>query len=296
MDLPRTFADIPDRESALTSPVTRVLLNSLPHGISRALTDLYLDSSCGNSRDVLDYFVGNSAIFSVLNQSPGSALGSEYLYTRDVSMPIDRYFVDCKAGFQIHKRLLALWSNLPVWINRLLSGKNSILIDNIGSGTGRDMIGALAKNRHLASRVKVRHIDPDAVSLSISEKLARAHGIMDSFSFHCHKLGDVPPAGADMALLIGVLCPLHRRVGRAVLRNITPYVRKGGLVIYSTALYRMVIEDPFTDFLMRFGGWQMTYKSEEESENLARSLGWRIIDTFYDEPLHYHSMVVAEIP
>jgi len=69
----------------------------------------------------------------------------------------------------------------------------------------------------------------------------------------------------------------------------------GGIVIYSTALRKMVIEDPFTDFLMRLGGWHMSYKSEEESEDLAKSLGWRVIGKFYDEPLHYHCMVVAEI-
>lgn len=68
------------------------------------------------------------------------------------------------------------------------------------------------------------------------------------------------------------------------------------MVVYSTALHKMVIEDPLTDFLMRFAGWHMTYKSEKESEDLANSLGWRVIGKFFDEPLHYHCMVVAEIP
>ena len=210
--------------------------------------------------------------------------------------PIDQYFVDCKAGVQIYRRLLSLEEKLPSWLARLLDSRETIAIDNIGCGTGRDTIGALAKNRQMAKRIRVRHIGPDTESLAISRTLAEHNGVAESFSFHGSRFSDVPPADADMVLLIGILCPLHRRVSKSVLRSVVRYVRKGGIVIYSTALHRMVIDDPLTDFLMRLSGWHMTYKSEGESEELANGLGWRVKGRFFDEPYHHHCMVVAEVP
>lgn len=228
MNLPMTYADIPNRESSLASSEAQALLDSFPSRIRELMVDHYLNSSSSNSQELLDFFVNNSAIFKLIHHVPGSALGFEYLYTREVSTPIDQYFIDCKAGFQIYQRLLSLEANLPSWLDRLLDSKSAILVDNIASGTGRDMIGVLAKNRHLAKKVKVRHIDPDTESLGISEKLAQDNGVAESFSFHDSKFSDVPPAEADMALLIGILCPLHRRVSKTVLRSVIPYVRGGG--------------------------------------------------------------------
>lgn len=295
MNLPRTCADIPNRESSLVSDEAQALLDSLPFNIRELIVNHYLTSSSSNLQELLDYFVKNSAIFKLIHQVPGSALGFEYLYTHGVSTPIDQYLVDCKAGSQIFQRLLSLEANLPSWLNRLLDSKHDILVDNIGCGTGRDMIGVLGKNPHLAKTVKVRHIDPDIESLAISEKLAQDSGVADSFSFHGSKLSHVPPAEADMALLVGILCSFPRRVSKTVLRSVIPYVRRGGgMVIYSSVLRKMVIEDLLTDFLMRLSGWHMSYKSEKESEDLAKSLGWRVIGKFFDEPLHYHCMVVAE--
>jgi len=296
MTSPKTYADIPQRASSISSPEVEALFASLPPNVRDGLVALYLKSNSSPIQGILDHFIDNSTIFGHIHRSPGSALAFEYLYTRQVSTPIDQYFIDCKAGFQISQRLLSLEENLPRWLHRLLNQRQSILVDNIGSGTGRDTIGVLAKNRRLAAKVKVRHIDPDTESLRISEKLAQDLGISDSFSFHGTKLGDVPSLDADLALVIGILCPLRLRASKVVLRNMAPYVRRGGIVIFSTALHKMVIEDPFTDFLMRFVGWHMTYKSEEESENLAKSLGWRVVGTFFDEPRRYHCMVVAEIP
>jgi hypothetical protein len=68
------------------------------------------------------------------------------------------------------------------------------------------------------------------------------------------------------------------------------------MVIYSTVLHNMVIQDPLTDALMSLAGWHMNYRSEEEVAALAEGLGWRVLGRFFDEPLHHHCMVVAQIP
>jgi len=118
---------------------------------------------------------------------------------------------------------------LPYWLNSLLEKKESILLDNIGSGTGRDIIGVISKNPHLTNKVKVRLIDPDTEALNISKRLVEENGIANAFSFHGDKFGAVPSKHADMVLLTGILCPLHQRVSRMILHKVIPYVRGGGL-------------------------------------------------------------------
>lgn len=272
------------------------MLAALAPRIRPLLVDQYLHSLLPSSHEVLDFLVDSSPICKLIHGAPGSALAFEYLYTRDVSTAVDRYLIDCRAGAQIYQRLLSLEAHLPDWINQLLTSKKMIRVDNVGCGSGRDTIGVLAAHRELAMHVRVRHIDPDDEALRISRTLAEGSGVADSISFHSSRFSDVPPADADMVLLIGILCPLDRRISRTVLRSVAPYVRPGGLVIYSTTLHQMVIDDPLTDFLMRLSGWHMTYKSEQDSDELATAVGWRVKGRFFDEPRHHHCMVVAEVP
>ena len=72
------------------------------------------------------------------------------------------------------------------------------------------------------------------------------------------------------------------------------YLKMGGLLIFSTALNKMCYDDPFLDFLMRYHGWNMSYKTIDESVLIATDSGFKVIDIFYDEPYHHHSMVVCK--
>ena len=183
MNLPRTYADIPNRMSSLASPEAQALLGSFPTHIRELVVDRFLASPSPIPQELFNYFTANSAIFRLNHQVPGSSLVFEYLYTREVSSSIDQYFIDCKAGFQIYQRLQSLEANLPYWLNCLLNNRDALLVDNVGSGTGRDMIGVLAKNPQLAKKVRVRHIDTDIESLGISKMLAGDRNVADSFSF-----------------------------------------------------------------------------------------------------------------
>lgn len=299
MQSPETFADIEGRESFLDSPKAKILLDSLPLNIRQKLVDFYLgqaSTEIAEMSDVMEYFTANSEIFSLFRKNSGNALAFEYLYHRQVSGPIDRYFIDCKAGFQIYRRLCSLEENLPEWI-RLVSGDNGkVKVDNIGSGTGRDMIRVLEVNPDLRGKISVRNIDPDSAALDAGRKIAEQAGVSESFSNIDQKFADAESVAADLVLLIGVLCPLHKRVSRTLLRNLGRFVRPGGIVIYSAALDTMLREDPFTDSIMRFCGVNMSYKTEDECSDLAISNGWEILGRFYDEPRRYHLMTVAQLP
>ena len=116
MDFPKTYSDIPNRNMFLKTKETQALFDVLPARIRDSLIHAYLNASWTGSDEVVDYLTKHSVIFEINRHSPGSALAFEYLYTRQITTPIDQYFIDCKAGHQIYQRLLALEVNLPVWI------------------------------------------------------------------------------------------------------------------------------------------------------------------------------------
>jgi hypothetical protein len=290
-----TYKDIKDRAQALETKEVKELLNSLPIDIKEKLIGCYLDPSEPGSEDVLNYFLDNSEMTRLIKASPGSSEAFEFLYqAKKVLSPIDEYFLKCPAGRQIYTRLKSLEVNLPKWIDKIYKDKNStVLIDNIGSGPGRDMIHVLQKNPGLKDKVKVRNIDINKEALEAGKDLVERLGLTDSFSYINKSFHKVKPRQADLILLIGFLCPLKLHTCERVLDKLLSYSRPGGYIIYSTAQYKLLYDDPLTDFLMQLAGWQMSYKSDKEALALAKESGWQPISQFFDEPLHHHCMTVA---
>ncbi|RLB33896.1 MAG: hypothetical protein DRH12_17930 [Deltaproteobacteria bacterium] len=287
--------DISTRYNALKTPVAEQLLSSLPIRISQRFIKSYLAQNFNNLDEVVEYFVQHSEITRIVKENPSSALTFEYLYhRRPLFQPIDQYFLKCKAGYQIYKRLVALRENLPRIIHgQLQSTRDKVLIDNIGSGPGHDMIDVVVEHPKLAQKVHVRNIDPDGNALEIGQKRTKELGLSGCFSFIDKKLEKTDPQDADMILLIGILCPLQRPMCELVLQKLKEYCRPGGIIVFSTAQTRMGLGDPLTDFIMRFAGWHMDYKTDEDTEDIARASGWEPLEQFFDEPLHYHCIQTA---
>lgn len=292
--LPQSYLDIPDREWALNTDTAKYLLNLLPPHLQEHLKSYFLDNPFDNKQDLIQYFIHESSMFSITKNDPGSSIAFEFLYTKQVASVLDNYFIKCKSGHQIYKRLIALEDNLPGWLDSILTKKASLLVDNVGSGTGRDIINVISKNPEYQDSVYVRNIDPDSEAMQLSRMIAEEHNVAGNISFLVNTLMDVEPCNADLILLIGILCPLSIRKSRQTLKFLQRLFNNEGIVIYSTALHKMVIDDPLTDSLMRLCGWHMSYKTEQESVELAESLGWSVLGTFFDEPYHHHCMVVAK--
>jgi len=288
----QSYTDVPGREKALKNDEAKTLLEKLPQEIREKFIGCFLDSSCEHLQEVTDYFIDNSEVTKVTKYSPGSASIFEYLYNRQSPSEIDKYYMECKGGIATYNRLLALEEHLPHLIKNIHNG-HRILIDNVGSGPGRDMIGVLKRNPEIAKIVHVRNIDIDKSALDLGEKLVQELGLSDSFSFIAKPFNEIEPREADIILLIGILCPLKMRICRSILKGLRPYTRQGGHVVYSTAQTRMVEEDPLTDYIMRFTGFHLDYKTDKEAMDLASITGWKPIGQFFDEPYHYHCMTIA---
>lgn len=290
-----TFVNVQDRERTLKTPEAEELLSFFPDNIKKLFIENYLNSTEQMPQEVLNYFLDNSKIAKLIKAYPGSAEAFEYLYREEKALfPIDKYFLKCKAGQQVHQRLISLDQNIPQWIKKIYKDK-TVLVDNVGSGPGRDMIRILLQNSGLTNKVHVRNIDIDKKALEIGEKIVEQNKLFSNFSFIAKSFHKVKPRKADVILLIGFLCPIRLHTSERILSALIRYSKPGGLIIFSTVQKRMLYEDPLTDYIMRFTGWNMSYKFDEEAMDLARESGWRPIAQFFDEPLHYHCMTVAEL-
>ena len=288
-----TYASVSDRDSRLDAPIVQQLLAEMPESVRNQFISQFQSPTRTDTMEVLHWFEERSEISRLASACPGSALPFEHLYNLKHQSAVDAYFLKSPAGHQIYERLCSIQTRLPEWIQSVSCNGHQICVDNIGSGPGRDMIGILAAHPNLRERVRVRCVDTDTTALEIGRKVARKRGLADCFSYQPVSMTDVEPLPADFILLIGILCPLPLQTCRAILKQVRRLLKPRGIIVFSTALVKMVYDDPVTDFIMRLHGWNMCYKTEAESVALASSTGWNVIGTFFDEPLHHHCMVVA---
>ncbi len=290
----RTYLDVPNRGSFIKNEDTQYLFSVIPENIKIKLIDNFLSNSCKDKKELLEFFLRESEMFRIINAFPGSAEAFEYLYLeKEPENPIDKYFLKCKSGVQTHKRLLCLDQNLLYWIKKLYQNK-PLIIDSFFSGPGRDLIRIVKQNPEIKKIINVRNIDIDPRAIKIGQRLIEDEDLTDVFFYERKSFEKARPRNADLMLLIGVLCPLRLHTSERLLKAIRKYIKPEGYIIYSTAQYSLLNDDPFTDFLMRLSSWPMSYKSDEEAWSLAKESGWQPIAQFFDEPSHHHCMTVAK--
>lgn len=94
----------------------------------------------------------------------------------------------------------------------------------------------------------------------------------------------------DIALLIGVLCPLENDICIRYLKIIKKLLKKDGCLIASNASKTMLREDPFTIFLMEWlANWKLVYKDEYEVKDIFEKAGYVWKEYFLDT-IGFHIM------
>jgi SAM-dependent methyltransferase len=84
-----------------------------------------------------------------------------------------------------------------------------------------------------------------------------------------------PTTKFDIALLIGVLCPLPTDRSVTYLKLVKRFLKEDGSLIASTASKKMLSEDPFTCFLMELlANWKLFHKDEEELRAIYEEAGY----------------------
>jgi len=286
------------RSWALETPGAKKLLAELPPDIKTKLIRCYLMNDVTNgTEEILNYLANRSEIVTIIKSVPSSALAFEYLYRfKEAETPIDKYFVNSLSGYHVYLRLKAVEKNLYYWIKKFVDKGDVVMIDNMGSGPGHDVINVLEANPQLRDIVHVRNIDVDGQALEIGQLRVDKLRIKDSFSFIRKSFIKTRRRNAHIVILVGILCTLSYEICLKIIKLAARYLRPGGILIHSTNQVVMSEWDPLTDFLMRLAGWCMDYKTDVESATLTREAGLHYITQFFDEYLHFQCMTVARRP
>lgn len=231
------------------------------------------------------YFIAHSIITSATVSNRGGSMTTEFLYDGLLlSSYLDRYFLRCKAGKAVKARLIAIERNLPKIIEKYRGDEaKSVLIGNLGSGPGRDVIDVLDQHREFAN-VRAVHLDKDEKALERGKRMAEDQRVDHLIEF---VRGDFmkynPPEKFDIILFIGILCPLSIEYSVIVLKMLKRMLKEGGCIIVSNSTRKMKKEDPFTCFIMEWtSDWQLFFKDESEMKQIFRESGFNWEGCFLD--------------
>jgi SAM-dependent methyltransferase len=244
-------------------------------------------------KEAYDYFISHSVIITAMAANRGSSVITEFLYDRFNSFSsIDKYVLSCKTGKAVKSRLIAIEEKLPSIIKEY-SRKGSVLIGNLGSGPGRDIIDVLYNCRNIPN-VKAVHIDKDDVALERGKIMAKSKDVDHLIEFAQANLLKYETSNKfDILLLIGILCPLDAETCINILKTIKKLLKKDGCLIASNATKKMQQEDPFAGFIMDWtADWNFVFKDEEELKQIFEKAGYAWKTGFRDS-YGFHLMGVG---
>jgi len=239
--------------------------------------------------EIYNYFITHSVISAATASNCGGSVVTEFLYNGlDSPSSIDNYFLQSKAGKAVKARLIAIEKELPKIIEQYRNNGN-VLICNLGSGPGRDIIDTLATHYQNASNIKVINIDKDEVALKRGKRMAKNKGVEHLIDFvGVNFLKYKPNKKFDIILLIGVLCPLEIEVCIDFLKMIKNLLTKNGCLITSNASKKMFREDFFTYYIMLLiGNWKLVFKDEEEIKQIYKKAGY-IFKKYFTDTYGFH--------
>lgn len=266
------------------------LLNALEKENSR-VKDFLMKSYQGlpvspeMKEEAYNYFLNNSVILTAMTTSPGSSIFTEFLYDRvSSSSSIDNYVLQCKNGRAVHARLVAIEKELPKIIEEYRSKNDNVLIGNLGSGPGRDIINVFSTHYRNVSNLKAVSIDKDVNAIRrgrIMAKVQKVDHLIDFCEGNFFKYDS--PDKFDILMLIGVLCPLDAETCVDILKTAKRFLKKGGCLIASNVTKKMEKEDPFAYFIMKWlANWGLVFKDEEELRKIYEKAGYAWKGAFRD--------------
>jgi len=241
-----------------------------------------------------NYFIAHSVITAATVANPGSSMTTEFLY-EGLHSPssLDNYLLRSKAGQAVKARLTAIEKELPKIIEKYRNKGGEVLIGNLGSGPGRDVIDTFYYYRDI-SNVRAIHIDKDGKALERGKRMAIAKGVDHLIEFvQADFLRYKPTKKFDIAFLIGVICPLDIETCITYLKIIKRLLKPEGCLIASNASKRMLEEDPFTCFLMEWtANWKLVHKDEKEIKQIFEKAGYLWEGCFTDS-FGFHIMGIG---
>jgi len=297
-----SFRNVPraERIKALSVELVREqLLKKLPVAIRELFVDAFLNPT-QEKLDALREFFADTRVsiitHHIITHKTSSHKALEPLYDRTPEMLVDRFFFTCPAGAAISDRLNAVIENVSHWIAKAGTNHNDkirVLIP--GSGPAQDAIGMLVRYPWIRKRTKFYCVDNEPSALELGEYLAKKAGVSEYVTYIENDLMKLEYKGMDLALLVGIICPMKHLTGITVLKKVADYCQ-GGFLVVSAAQQKMLFEDPVTCFIMDFIRWKLFYRTHRQLKEAIEASGLTWLDSFFDPKCRYHEIAVSSVP
>jgi len=203
-----------------------------------------LPVSLETKEEFYNYFITHSVFSAATAANPASSVITELLYEGkeklNLPSPIDQYFLRSKAGRSIKARLNAVEEELPKIIEEYRR-KGKVLIGNLGSGPGRDVINVFSAYYQNTPGIEAIHVDKDKLALERGKRMAKIKQVSHLIKFvEENFLKYKPEEKFDIVLLIGMLCPLDFHLCVMILKKIKRLFKKGGCLLASNVSKKML--------------------------------------------------------
>ncbi|MDZ7700105.1 MAG: class I SAM-dependent methyltransferase [Deltaproteobacteria bacterium] len=228
----------------------RNLLSEDPHRVQEAQEKIVSQSKILN--EIRNEHSGYSMPFLTYTQDFSFAEPIE-----DHNLKLDQLILSYDIIDSLRRRHMALsHAILPNEIRRLsdLRSGNDLVIKNLGSGVGLDVINAVTHTNSYVRQVWNYDINPVAIGLGkrITQYLKERGDLNENTVAYRKESFLRSREKADIVLLIGVICGMTDRAASLILKAVYRNLRGGAIV--SSSNINMVEKDPIGPFIVQHLG------------------------------------------
>jgi hypothetical protein len=208
---------------------------------------------------------------------------------------LERISYQLDMGDSLRRRHLALSHVIfPEAIKRIKEEKKSpIVIGNLGSGIGLDMINAVKLTNSSVESVLNYDTNQEAISLGtkIVSFLEKDGQLKEgTIKYFLDSMTRFKKDSSDLIAMIGVICGLKDDPARGLLKIAHSFLRENGEIVVSSSNYHMLKTDPLANFLAQHigtrqdpsKGWGLNFRTERTMRDLLFSAGFSSVDIYDD--------------
>jgi cyclopropane fatty-acyl-phospholipid synthase-like methyltransferase len=214
----------------------------------------------------------------ILSVNPGDPTFMDLLYDNSLAdKPLDKFLTNSKGGQAVFFRKMTLVDKVEEKLTKIATGNHDTKakVLNLGSGFGHDTIELVSKNETIRENVSFVNVDIDPVAILEGEKRLASLNFHSNVSFMQKDMLKLKMKNeADMAWIIGILCPLSASTCTRYLKIVKKFMKPNGLV-YGACVTDKMLDDLFTCFILEnILNWKLCYRSETEVRKIFEDAGY----------------------
>lgn len=268
----------------------------------------YQDTQTESGRQRIGKALRNhSSIFFEIGRAKGGAFFPEKIYRQDVNFynrapeqvaEADELILSRPMCNSLKLRFDTLRSVIiPYALRTRLRGRHGMTIGNLGSGMGRDIQHVCTDHATDGQIARVINIDMDKDAIRLGRAGVPEH-LADKIRFYRKNFLRGNPEGTpyDLAIMVGIICPLTNKSAVSVLRTVRDQMAPGAAVIVSSSSHKMRDYDPICSINIQLcAEWALNCRTESDLITVLSDAGYTDIEILGD-PSGYNLIAIATAP